>query len=77
MHCYQTQPEGNHNGTFSGLLWLTLFSKFKHEQVHARNLSLSHMQKHIGQGTALRTAAQLGSSTEEAALQQRSRQTPD
>lgn len=52
-------------------------SKFKNMQVHTHNLSFLHTQKHIRQGAALRTAAQLGSSTEEAALQWRSSQTPD
>ncbi len=80
MHCYQTQPEGKHNGTSNCLShahasWYT--RKYKHMQVDARSLSLSHAQKHIRQGAAPRTAAQLGSRTVEAALQWRSSQTPD
>lgn len=54
-----------------------ILAKYKHMQVHAHSLSLSHTQKHIHQGAVARTAAQLGSSTEEAALQWRSSQTPD
>lgn len=53
-------------------------SKYKHVQVHKHTLVfLLHTQKHIRQRAALRTAAQLGSSSEEAALQWRSSQTPD
>lgn len=52
-------------------------TKYKHMQVHTHSLSLSHTQKHIHQGAVAKTAAQLGSSTEEAAPQWRSSQTPD
>lgn len=70
MHCYQTQPEGKHNGTSSCLSRTrggSCTSKHQHVQVRARAVFLFRTrEKHIRQGAALGTAAQLGSGAEEA-----------